>query len=180
MAAVRESRENGVHPADPAALDLDTHQTPTSVATLFAALWWPVRSEGLEGIEGPVPPGESEELAGDHFRAGSLIDREQPFPRCHEVAVAAQIALVDGTKTRFEINFKDHIIELDLFSGSLQDLIGQEVLEIYETTEEGSDSAYDFYTWNFYRIVTFNTTVVIKWLGESNGYYSETVDFLKI
>ena len=103
MNAVREPRENGLHPAHPAVADLDAQQTTASVATLFAALWWPVRSEGLEGIEGAISPCESEKLAGDDFRAGRPAYRKQAFTRRDQVGVAAQIALVNRTKAGLEV-----------------------------------------------------------------------------
>lgn len=32
------------------------------------------------------------------------------------------------------------------------------------------------YTWSFYAIKTSSSTMVLRWYGESNGWYSETVD----
>lgn len=32
------------------------------------------------------------------------------------------------------------------------------------------------YTWSFYVIKTSSSTMVLRWYGESNGWYSETVD----
>ena len=70
-------------------------------------------------------------------------------------------------------------------SGDLKDLIGQEILEAYESSSsDGNDPEWqerdeydESYTWTFYRIRTNLDTFVIRWYGTSNGYYSESVDF---
>lgn len=63
--------------------------------------------------------------------------------------------------------------------GDLKDLEGSPILRAEETTKDGTDQeAYDdSLTWTFYRIETEKGGVVVRWRGESNGYYSESVDF---
>lgn len=58
--------------------------------------------------------------------------------------------------------------------GDVNDLIGAEIIHFEERSEEG-DNDYGTYTWTFYDIQTTKGCVNIRWLGESNGYYSESV-----
>ena len=64
--------------------------------------------------------------------------------------------------------------------GDLKDLIGSELVcvecrESNRETDYGSSS-----TWTFYVFSTIKGYVTIRWVGESNGYYSESVDFEQI
>lgn len=68
--------------------------------------------------------------------------------------------------------------------GDLSDLVG-EVLTAEETSNSndpvpGREYAPESYTWTFYRIGTARGLVTVRWLGESNGYYSESVSFRKV
>ena len=69
--------------------------------------------------------------------------------------------------------------------GDLDDLLDSEVLlaeEVVGENPEGwTEGKYaESYTWTFYKLATRKGYVDIRWLGESNGYYSESVNFAKI
>jgi hypothetical protein len=63
--------------------------------------------------------------------------------------------------------------------GDLDDLIGLPLVLAEETSNhnEGEKPSEwsDSWTWTFYRLATPAGHVTIRWLGESNGYYSEGV-----
>ena len=68
-------------------------------------------------------------------------------------------------------------------SDGLDDIIGQVVRRATESSQaiEDMDMDYDYGTgtWTFYSIITDKSIANLVWRGESNGYYSESVDFMK-
>ena len=79
-------------------------------------------------------------------------------------------------------------VSIEDIHGDLTDIVGAEILLAEESTSDSDPEGYvseegsyrDSYTWTFYRLTTIKGSVVIRWLGESNGYYSESVDFDEI
>ena len=76
-------------------------------------------------------------------------------------------------------------VSIESIDGDLQDLIGNPILEFEERINpEGCVSKieddYGSDTWTFYVIRNVKASVTIRWYGSSNGYYSESVNFIEI
>ncbi len=62
--------------------------------------------------------------------------------------------------------------------GQLSDLENTTLLMAEEAVDRSEEQdEYSSRTWTFYKFGTIKGYVTIRWLGESNGYYSESVDF---
>jgi len=79
------------------------------------------------------------------------------------------------------------IVAIEDIVGDLTDLLYSPILRATKDSDQdapiGIEKAEDPYgssTWTFYNISTAKGYVTIRWYGESNGYYSESVDFEKL
>lgn len=63
--------------------------------------------------------------------------------------------------------------------GDLNDILNSPIISAEESTSYNPNAS-ESGTWTFYKIDTIKGGVTIRWNGESNGYYSESVSFEKI
>lgn len=69
----------------------------------------------------------------------------------------------------------EHVRLIDGFD-DLKKLIGDEIKFAQESTQKRAPNG-NSETWTFYKLSTLNASATLRWHGESNGYYSEDVDF---
>jgi len=98
-----------------------------------------------------------------------------------------EIVFITASRKMFTL-FHDQVccesVAVADLEGDEQCLIGQTVLLAEERSDDSFEEKYfsdnscpDSYTWTFYTIATIKGYVDIRWLGQSTGNYSESVDF---
>lgn len=77
-------------------------------------------------------------------------------------------------------------VSIDDIAGDLDDLLNSPILEAEEVSDYDGPEGWkpgeyvESYTWTFYKLGTIKGHVTIRWYGESNGYYSESVQFHEV
>jgi len=100
----------------------------------------------LEGFE----PGSVEVII--RFTDGSYIQQEHVQDCCEDVS----------------------LYQVD---GNIQKHIGATAIDFIKKSTTAEDAEVEEYgTWTFYTLITSKGYLDWRWLGESNGYYSEDVD----
>ena len=90
-----------------------------------------------------------------------------------------RFTLQDGTTVLFG-HMQDccESVWLEDVDGDPEDLVDQVLVVAEERVSEGESSPnlHMGQTWTYYTFRTQAGTVTLRWIGESNGYYSERVD----
>lgn len=102
---------------------------------------------------------KNSELVRFYCKDGVIIDMCHAQDCCEEVYLEDSDALVNAEDIYTDSSWA--IIELS-----------------QQTTKDDAERDYH-YTWSFYKVKTSKGYDTIRWVGSSNGYYSETVDFFK-
>lgn len=77
-------------------------------------------------------------------------------------------------------------VGIEDIEGELSDLIGNPILQAEKVSDADFETNFKFeyqpesHTWTFYKLATGKGYVTVRWLGTSNGYYSESVEFCKL
>ena len=90
-----------------------------------------------------------------------------------------QILTDDGVYAFYHEQSCCESVWLTQVDGINDKLIGSRIV-IAEVVTDEKDTEYGHITWSFYKIGTSKGMIDFRWQGESNGYYSETVDLVKI
>lgn len=120
--------------------------------------------------------------------------------------LGSELRLITEDGRKFKLYHAQDCCEsvwLEDICGDLDDLIGSPLLEAEQAVNSDGhwdDSPYskvmrtqaliedlpekeysaDSTTWTFYKLGTNKGCVTLRWCGNSNGYYSESVDFVEI
>jgi hypothetical protein len=81
-------------------------------------------------------------------------------------------------------------VMVESVQGNVSHALGEKIIDATMTSNKNDEPqspnlpqaiyTNESWTWTYYTIRTQSETIVIRWYGASNGYYSESVDFSEI
>ena len=122
------------------------------------------------------------------------LDNIEDWRKCCNFSELLGHTVVDvfKTDTVIQIQTKTHLFHLyheqdccesvyiESIVGDLESLIGQEILLAECVSEASERTDWGTSTWTFYKLASIKGYIDVRFLGESNGYYSEGVSCQKV
>jgi hypothetical protein len=150
----------------------------------------PIIASTLRGLEGSPLSLLEKALLGQILE--SVVRQEDSGDGADSIV----FTLRGGRKYRmYQENDCCENVDIEEIHGDLNDLVGYPILMAEEISSSECDETktpeahpagwvpgeyLDSWTWTFYKFATVRGYVTIRWLGTSNGYYSEHVSFVDI
>jgi len=113
--------------------------------------------------------------------------KNQTLTSCEGVVGGEELVFTLSTGEKYKLYHRQdccEIVTIEDIEGNLSDLVGMPILMAEIATNQNENPPgvpapeyQDSFTWTFYRLATVKGYVTIRWYGESNGYYSEEVDW---
>ena len=122
-------------------------------------------------------------MAYDDWESEVKIEdmRGKVFTRVTGSVGGDQLVFETATERFVFFHYQDCCESVDIndIVGDLEDLVGEPLLVAEEVSGETpvdfEEEDHESVTWTFYKFATRKGYVDVRWLGESNGYYSESV-----
>ena len=108
-----------------------------------------------------------EQMLGKTFTKVTQVSDDELVFVCEDGAVATFYHQQDCCESVF----------IEDIVGDLSDLENSPLLEAEEVVTHDGGNWSGSATHSWYKFSTLKGSVVVRWCGESNGYYSESVDF---
>jgi len=113
---------------------------------------------------------------------GEILDHVDIFPKDKENP--SEIILTTRSGKKFKIYHSQDCCEhvfLESVQGEWKELIGQTINEVSNLEKDASDEEqYNHATRTILKFKADYDTVITKWYGSSNGYYSESVNIREL
>ncbi len=117
------------------------------------------------------------------WESGAKIEdmRGKVFTRVTGSIGGGEMVFENATERFVFFHYQDCCESVDIndIVGDLEDLCGEPLLIAEEVSGETpvdfEEEYHESVTWTFYKFATRRGYVDVRWLGESNGYYSESV-----